>query len=185
MKNSKTINAVASAILGVVTILGAEAWAGQQPETTTSTPEQGGMMMGQGMMGPGLMMPSMDPARGRELFASKGCVVCHSINGVGGTDAPQLDASTMPRLMNPFEFTAKMWRGAEAMIYMQREELGEQIEFTGDELADIIAFVHHPEEQKKFSKKDIPPRIEELMHHMDEDQTEEHMMEHKADETKD
>ena len=49
--------------------------------------EQSGMMEGQ-MMGSqpsvGLLMPMMNPARGRELFASKGCVVCHSFNGVGG-----------------------------------------------------------------------------------------------------
>ncbi|MFP6730258.1 MAG: hypothetical protein VCD50_08845 [Alphaproteobacteria bacterium] len=28
------------------------------------------------------------------------------------------------------------------MIAMQEDELGEQIDFTGQELADIIAFVH-------------------------------------------
>src|SRR3546814_3672335 len=75
------------------------------------------------MMGPGLMMPSMDAARGRQLFASKGCVVCHSVNGVGGENAPPLDASTMSMPMNPFEFAARMWRGAEAMVALQREEL--------------------------------------------------------------
>ena len=99
--------------------------------------EQSGMMEGQ-MMGSqpsvGLLMPMMNPARGRELFASKGCVVCHSVNGVGGEDARPLDASTMDMPMNPFEFAARMWRGAEAMIYLQQEELGEQIEFTGAEL---------------------------------------------------
>lgn len=142
-------------------------------------------MMGQGMMGPGLMMPSMDSTRGRKLFASKGCVVCHSVNGVGGEDAPPLDAATMPGPMNPFEFTAKMWRGAEAMIYVQREELGEQIEFTGDELADIIAFVHNPQEQKKFTEADIPPRIKNLMMHMGEEPSEEHEKEHKTDTPKD
>lgn len=127
---------------------------------------QGQGMMGQGMMGPGLMMPSMDAARGRQLFASKGCVACHSINGVGGEDAPPLDASTMAMPMNPFEFAAKMWRGAEAMVALQREELGEPIGLTGQELADIIAFVHHPQEQRKFSDADIPPRIRDLMGHV-------------------
>jgi hypothetical protein len=34
---------------------------------------------------------------------------------------------------------------APAMIYAQEEALGEQILFTGDEFADIIAFVHHDE----------------------------------------
>ena len=112
-----------------------------------------------------LMMPQMDPARGRKLFASKGCVTCHSVNGVGGHDATALDAHTMERRMNPFEFAAKMWQMAPAMIYAQEEALGEQILFTGDELADIIAFVHDDEEQHHFSEGDIPPEIEKLMHH--------------------
>jgi hypothetical protein len=44
------------------------------------------------------------------LFASRGWSVCQSINGVGGTDAPHLDVSTMRPVMNPFEFFAKMLR---------------------------------------------------------------------------
>ncbi|MFC2967966.1 c-type cytochrome [Acidimangrovimonas pyrenivorans] len=128
--------------------------------------QQSGNMQGQGMMGPGLFMPRMDPVAGRHLFASKGCVVCHSINGVGGTDAPKLDASTMKMPMDPFDFAAKMWHGAPAMIAMQNSELGAQIQFTGQELADIIAFVHSPAEQKKFSEADIPENIKK---HMEED----------------
>lgn len=124
-------------------------------------PDQTGAM--EQMMGRGLMMPEMDAKRGRNLFASKGCVVCHAVNGVGGEDAPRLDAATMPLPMNPFEFAARMWRGAEAMVFLQREELGEPISLTGQELADIIAFVHDEEEQKKFSAADIPPNIEDAM----------------------
>lgn len=55
-----------------------------------------------------LMMPQMDPALGRKLFASKGCVACHAINDVGGHDATPLDAYTMDRVMIPFHFAAKM-----------------------------------------------------------------------------
>jgi hypothetical protein len=127
-----------------------------------------GETMGQGMMMPGmnrLMMPQMDPSRGRKLFASKGCVACHAVNGVGGHDATPLDAHTMDRMMSPFDFIAKMWRMAPAMIYAQEEALGEQILFTGEEIADIIAFVHHDEEQHKFSEADIPPKIRGWMNH--------------------
>ncbi len=123
--------------------------------------------MGQEMM-PGvqrLMMPNMDPVRGRKLFASKGCVACHSINGVGGHDATALDAHTMDQMMNPFDLAAKMWMMAPAMIYAQEEGLGEQILFTGDELADIIAFVHDDEEQHHFSEADITPEVEKMIHH--------------------
>ena len=76
------------------------------------------------MLGKRLFLPTMDPMKGKMLFASKGCVTCHSINGVGGEDAPKLDASTMPKVMNPFDFTAKMWRAAPAMIAAQNDELG-------------------------------------------------------------
>lgn len=122
----------------------------------------------QSMLANGLMMPEMNAARGRELFAEKGCVVCHSVNGVGGTDAPALDADTMKEKMNPFEFAARMWRGAPAMITLQEEELGGQIELSGQELADIIAFVHHAEEQKHFSQDAIPKHVMSMMHHQGE-----------------
>ncbi len=116
--------------------------------------------------GPRLIMPMMNSTRGRMLFASKGCVTCHSVNGVGGEDAPPLDAHEMRLFMNPFEFAAKMWKGAATMIALQEEALGEQISFTGEELADIIAFAHDEEEQHKFSEADIPPEILPMMTHM-------------------
>ncbi len=112
-----------------------------------------------------LRMPVMDAVRGRTLFVSKGCVACHSINGVGGHDAVNLDAHTMEPVMNPFEFAAKMWRMGPVMIQAQEEALGEQILFTGDELADIIAFVHNDEEQHKFTQADVTPEARRMMHH--------------------
>lgn len=117
------------------------------------------------MMSSGLMLPSMDADRGRVLFAEKGCVVCHSVNGVGGVDAPMLDAEFMDEVMNPFDFAARMWRGAGAMVMLQEEEMGGQIELTGQELGDIIAFVHDAQAQAMFSESDIPEEIEEMMHH--------------------
>jgi cytochrome c len=112
-----------------------------------------------------LVVPDIDAQRGRQLFVEKGCFACHSINGVGGHDATNLDAHTMDARMNPFDFTAKMWAMAPAMIAAQEEALGEQILFTGQELADIIAFVHDDEAQHDFSMADIPAQIRGLMHH--------------------
>jgi mono/diheme cytochrome c family protein len=93
-----------------------------------------------------------DAARGRILFVSKGCVVCHAIDEVGGTSAAPLDPEAAPGDVDALDFVARMWRGAEAMIFMQQRELGVQIDFTGQELADIIAFVHDPRERRKFSE---------------------------------
>jgi cytochrome c len=98
-------------------------------------------------------IPEMDATRGRILFATKGCVICHEVNGVGGRrgKAPTLDASRMAIEPNPFEFAARMWRGAAKMIALQKEDLGYQIEIRADELADIFAFVHDAEEQRLFT----------------------------------
>ncbi len=112
-----------------------------------------------------MRMPNMNPQRGRTLFVDKGCVACHAINGVGGHDATNLDAHTMRPMMNPFEFSAKMWAMAPAMIYAQEEALGGQILFTGDELADIVAFVHSDEAQHDFSEADLTPTARKMMHH--------------------
>ncbi len=123
-----------------------------------------------GQMAQGLMMPEMNAERGRRLFAAKGCIVCHSINGIGGEDARPLDAEFMEMPMNPFDFAARMWRGAPAMIEAQEDELGYQIELTGEELGAIIAFVHDPDEQSKFSEADIPHNLREMMEHLDEEE---------------
>lgn len=116
---------------------------------------------------PGLIMPTMDPIKGKALFASTGCVVCHAVNGVGGTDAPPIDASTMKREMSPFDFVAKMWNHSPGMIAMQENELGGQITFDdGQQIADIIAFLHDADVQKTFSEDDIPADVKA---HLEED----------------
>jgi mono/diheme cytochrome c family protein len=113
--------------------------------------------------GPSLLMPRFDSARGRKLFATQGCVICHSVNGVGGALGPSLDASTSVPYANPFDFAARMWRGADAMITLQEEELGYQIDLDGESLAHITAFAHDRDEQRKFSDSDIPAIVKRLM----------------------
>jgi len=115
---------------------------------------------------PTIATQRMDAAVGRKLFVAKGCVVCHSINGVGGNairdlggkPAPSLDAARMPASKDVFEFFARMWRGAEPMIALQREQLGYMIRLEADELANIMAFVYDAEEQRKLTPDSyIPP----------------------------
>jgi hypothetical protein len=93
-------------------------------------------------------------------------VACHAINGVGGHDAPPMDAHKMTdRLMNPFDFAAKMWNHAPAMIAAQEGAFGEQVFFTGEELADIIAFIHDDGAQHAFTEKDMTAEAKKMMHH--------------------
>lgn len=143
--------ALSLAILGSAALIGT-VWTG------------GDQVYAQGtVIAPGLVLPGMNPQNGKKLFASKGCVVCHQVHGVGGTDAPPLDVMTMEPAMSPFDFFAKMWGGAEAMIAMQEDELGHKIEFTGQDLADIVAFVHNRAIQQTFTEADIPDDIAALM----------------------
>lgn len=111
----------------------------------------------------GLVIPPMSSHRGREIFLDKGCVVCHSVNGVGGEVGPDLDAANMPSPMNAFEFAARMWRGAPAMVLMQEEQLGEFINLTGEELADLVAFVHDAHEQEELSIDQVPEKFLHLL----------------------
>lgn len=111
----------------------------------------------------GLVLPAMNSANGRTLFLQKGCVVCHAVNGIGGEDAPPLNASDMPVPMNPFEFSARMWRGAPTMVVMQEYELGSFIDLTGQELVDLIAFFHDAQEQKELTEDQVPARFQEIL----------------------
>ena len=104
-----------------------------------------------------------DAARGRALFVRKGCIACHAINEIGGTTGPPLDVGSAPGEIDPLDFVARMWRSAEAMVFMQQSLFGEQLAFTGQELADIIAFAHDPDEQRKFSEADVPPALRRLI----------------------
>jgi cytochrome c551/c552 len=111
----------------------------------------------------GLVVPTMDSTRGAETFFDKGCVVCHSVNGVGGEVGPSFNADDMPQPMNAFEFAARMWRGAPAMVLMQENLMGEMIDLTGQELADIVAFVHDAHAQEHVSAADIPEAYRDLI----------------------
>ncbi|OUS06333.1 hypothetical protein A9Q96_09835 [Rhodobacterales bacterium 52_120_T64] len=110
-------------------------------------------------------MPIMSSSRGMDLFIDKGCVACHAVNGVGGHDASALDAHDMEEFMNPFDLAAKMWAMAPYMIEAQEEALGEQIMFTGEELADIIAFLHDDNQQHEFSENNLTEMAREMMDH--------------------
>lgn len=113
--------------------------------------------------GPGYLVSFGDAERGRELFTGKGCVVCHSINGIGGKAGPSLDADPSAPGLDVFEFAARMWRGAPTMIVLQEMELGYRIDLTGQELADLARFIHDAEAQRSFQDSDVPELIRDWM----------------------
>jgi len=112
---------------------------------------------------PGVVLPAMDAAHGKAVFAAKGCVVCHSINGIGGEDAAPLDAADMDPAGNPFVFFSRMLAGMKPMLDMQEDELGHLVELDATELGDLVAFIHDSAAQKSFSRDDIPADVQKLM----------------------
>lgn len=116
--------------------------------------------------GTSLLIPAMDPVRGRMLFLKKGCVACHTVNGVGGVRGPRLDADRTLKRISVFDFAARIWRGADAMIDLQRLDLGYQVGLRADELADLTAFAHDYREQRKLSEADIPPKVRRWMNEL-------------------
>ncbi len=120
-----------------------------------------------------LVIPVMNAERGRALFAEKGCVLCHSVNGIGGEDAESFDSDEFSGPINPFHIAAKMWEHAPAMIAEQEEELGAQIELEAQDLADIVAFLASPDLRKEFSEDMLPERIREALKHEESEEEEE------------
>lgn len=108
-------------------------------------------------------LPEMNSERGKDLFTERGCVVCHAVNNVGGDIAPSLDASNMDQSRNPFEFFARMWRGADAMLQLQQADLGYQVDFSGQDLADIFAFTLDADMQERLTQSDLPDHIREII----------------------
>ena len=110
-----------------------------------------------------LLFPLGDPDEGRKLFTSKGCVICHAVNGVGGRVGPPLDQEISRPYLDVFDFVARMWRGASTMIVLQEMQLGYQIEFDGNDLAHIAAFLSSLEAQKALTMEQIPPNVQQWM----------------------
>ena len=103
-----------------------------------------------------VVMPVIDAERGRRLFVTKGCFICHSVKGVGGKAAPALDATPGSRAIDVLGFVARMWKGAPLMFELQSMELGYRIEFKADEIADLAGFIGDSRAQEGFSPSEIP-----------------------------
>jgi cytochrome c551/c552 len=80
-----------------------------------------------------------DPASGRELFQTKGCVRCHAVHGEGGQTGPDLAAAN--DLTGLMEWTQALWNHASNMRQSTEGEGIPWPQFQGHELRDLYAFV--------------------------------------------
>jgi mono/diheme cytochrome c family protein len=78
-------------------------------------------------------------ARGQQLVQGKGCVTCHSIRGKGGKVAADFATSTVTG--SPSAVVAAMWNHGSRMESQAQKQDVELPVLTGQELADITAYL--------------------------------------------
>jgi cytochrome c551/c552 len=84
---------------------------------------------------------STDPEQGRAVFQEKGCIRCHSVNGVGGKIGPDLGGLGAEPSGPAFLVTA-MWNHAPHMwAYMQAEHLSYPT-LSYEEAAQVVAYLY-------------------------------------------
>ena len=82
---------------------------------------------------------TQSPLAGSQVFGSKGCVKCHSVNGLGGTIGP--DLGRIARRRSFYELAATMWNHLPIMG-QQMKALGiERTTMDEREAGDLIAFL--------------------------------------------
>src|SRR5438309_10848034 len=82
---------------------------------------------------------SGDARRGEQLFQSQQCVRCHSLNGRGGTFAPDL-AKRIDRDYSPTVMASLMWNHAPEMWGAMKKEGIERPPLSPEQAADLFAY---------------------------------------------
>jgi mono/diheme cytochrome c family protein len=80
-------------------------------------------------------------ARGAQLFETLSCVQCHSINGKGGTAAPDL-GRRIDRDFTPASLAATMWNHAPAMWASMRTRNITPADLNEQAAADLFAYFY-------------------------------------------
>jgi mono/diheme cytochrome c family protein len=80
-----------------------------------------------------------DAHRGEQLFQSEQCIQCHSVNGKGGTVAPDL-ARRVDRDYTPSVMASLMWNHAPQMWAAMKQQGIKKGDMTPEKAADLFAY---------------------------------------------
>jgi len=84
--------------------------------------------------------PSQDPLAGARVFGAKGCVKCHSINGVGGKVGPDLARAIKPRSF--YDVATAMWNHLPKMADRMKQLGITRPQLTAQEAGDLVGFLY-------------------------------------------
>jgi mono/diheme cytochrome c family protein len=87
-----------------------------------------------------VMSPSQDPLAGSRVFGSKGCVKCHSVNGVGGRVAPDLARTMRPRSF--VDLATAMWNHLPNMTDRMKQLGIARPQLDSKEAGDLVGFLY-------------------------------------------
>ncbi len=94
-----------------------------------------GAAWGQAVLG-----PSQDPLAGSRVFGAKGCVKCHSVNGVGGKVAPDLARVSRPRSFQ--DLATAMWNHLPGMTERMKQLGITRPRLDAREAGDLVGFLY-------------------------------------------
>src|SRR6516165_4787744 len=80
-----------------------------------------------------------DERRGEQLFQSEQCIQCHSVNGRGGTLAPDL-ARRIDRNYTPTVMASLMWNHAPQMWAAMKKQGIRKPQMTPESASDLFAY---------------------------------------------
>jgi mono/diheme cytochrome c family protein len=99
-----------------------------------------GLLLGGAASAQPVFSPSQDPLAGSRVFGAKGCVKCHSINGVGGKIGPDLARNLKPHSF--YDVAAAMWNHLPRMSARMKQLGIERPELSAREAGDLVGFLY-------------------------------------------
>lgn len=87
----------------------------------------------------GSLDPPGDAATGARLFSQKGCEICHSLRGKGGSVGPRLDKYS--RYASPLFLTTALWNHGKRMAETMERLKVPRPTFQGTDIPDLLAYI--------------------------------------------